>query len=200
MDKCIFFCFTVLPSASLDWTQIASGVGSILSVCLAFAAFILSIGVKKDTWAHHKMMVAPMLQVISTYGPDKLKLEISNCGFGPARIRKFDVYVNGKLFNMIGTRQEVSGRVSRLFTHALPSLAYASVSDGAIINKDGCLVLLEFPDYKENQNSIDLGKVAMATFSSDFIKSISLVVLYECAYGEERALNHQAYLLEKANN
>ncbi|MGI9558858.1 MAG: hypothetical protein ACR2NQ_04245 [Thermodesulfobacteriota bacterium] len=74
------------------------GLGSAL---VAFFALGVAIWQLKQNSKHNKLSVRPLLATAEQHGAGKLgintfKIELTNCGTGPAIIKKFALFVNGK--------------------------------------------------------------------------------------------------------
>ena len=125
------------------------GIGAIGSVLVASLAFGVTIWHAWTTRKHNRLSVKPLLNTWNDFGSfaDGLEITLRNIGIGPALIESFEIYVDAKKVDGIGT-DPINKAISILFPVNTPTILYSSyLAKGGVlgVNEKIKVLSIKFP-------------------------------------------------------
>jgi hypothetical protein len=146
------------------------------AVCLiALAALVLAVWEANQQRRHNRLSVAPKLRIncVTDSNSRLFGLVLSNCGFGPALVKSFEVTIDGSPL----PTPRLHTLASVLSIEDLLSWAFPNEDDVVKPGED----LPLFGTYAKR--GVDLGRMKVA------LKRIGIRVRYESLYGESHTVS-----------
>jgi hypothetical protein len=157
-----------------------------VSAFVAALAFLLAIYTGIVARRHYRTSVRPLLVLNFDQMPingDKANVDwkVSNCGLGPAIIRKYELRLDGKLINTASMADRTRAAF-RLFGFVLDQQLMLHLARGDLIRKDQDLSIFtaEMPTAKLP----DIKKVDDLDRLSRLMERLSVYIEYESLYGK----------------
>jgi hypothetical protein len=185
----------VCSSLSCAWSWLGSNASSVIALSALATALAAALYVARQSALarkHDRLSAAPMLDIPFSYTvqathPERPQLHchvvlaLANNGLGSAIIKRYEVYVDGKLIPVM-SRTELEGAVLAalgLNKSQMSKISFFAYQGDHILPKDGTVQIIELA-------FIVSGQAAWDEVLQRFAQSIGARISYVSLYGEPR--------------
>src|SRR6266851_2221199 len=185
----------VCSSLSCAWSWLGSNASSVIALSALATAFAAALYVARQSALarkHDRLSAAPMLDIPFSYTveathPERpqlhchVVLSLANNGLGTAIIKKYEVYVDGKIVPLM-PRAEMEGAVLTalgLNKSQMSKISFFAYQADHVLPKDGAVQIIELA-------FIVPGQAAWEEVLQRFAQGIGARVGYVSLYGEPR--------------
>ena len=157
-------------------------ITAICTIFIAITAVVFSIQQGCETRKHNRLTVVPILNFIVHVSPKQQSIRgiiLKNTGFGPAKIKSFEIYVDGELIkdnnDISGTWDEALSKLGFVDRSWMKSTSMEGVAAAILPNEEVKLLFLEQEYYTpERVKHLD-----------EAVKRLKIRILYESIYEQQ---------------